>query len=243
MKIQHRGRGGPDDPTGQIGPDLYADARPLAGVEFEELIGSPAAPRPRAPRWTIVVLAVGAAVATMGLGGRLVGGPESGRNTDGIPAASVAAASQAILSSSTSVVAREARTDVAHLPLGFAVTQAAAPRPFGNGRLIVLGFVTRQQPVWVRLIDPDGSVTAEVTVESRPVDLGNPSAGALWAFEAVIEVPPALRSGGPETRALELWWTSEAGVTAICAIPLASPGALRGAPLPLLPLTLYAPCR
>jgi hypothetical protein len=248
MKLQHRGRGGPDDPMGRqaaehYAAEHYADGRPLPGVEFEELIGSPAAPRPRAPRWTTAVLAVGAAAATMGLGGHLLVGPESGRNADGIAAASRAAGSRAVLASAAPERSQALPSEGARLPLGFAVTEAAPVGPAGNDRLIVLGFVTRQEPVSVRLLDPDGSIAADVVVESRSVDLGQPSGGALWAFEAVLEVPPAARFGGPEGRALEVWWTSDPGVTAVCSVPLAGPGAHPGAPLPLLPLELYAPCR
>jgi len=243
MKLQDRGRGGPDDASGRSGPDVYADARPLPGIEFEELIGSPAAPRPRAPRWTTLVLAVGAAAATMGLGGRLLGGPESGRNADGLAVASIAAESPADLATTAPGPSKQASPASARLPLGFAITQAVAPGPSGNRRLIVVGFVTRQQPISVRLVNPDGSIAAGVIVESRAVDLGDPSAATLWAFEAVLDVPPVARSGGPESRALEVWWTSEVGVSVICSLPLAGPGAHPGGPLPLLPLELYAPCR
>lgn len=243
MKIQHRGRGAADDPTDPTGPDLYADARPVPGVEFEELIGSPAAPRQRAPRWTMVVLAVGAAAATMGLGGRLLGGPESRRNADGVAAASADPRSSAIPVHATPGRSTVGPSVGADLPLGFAVTQAAIQGPSGNGRLIVLGFMPRQEPVSVRLREPDGSIAASVVVQSRPVDLHERAGGALWAFEAVLEVPPTMRLGGPEGRLLEVWWMSEPGVTTICAIPLAGPGARHGAAMPMLPLPLYARCR
>jgi hypothetical protein len=243
MKIQQRDRGAADDPTGPTGPDLYADARPLPGIEFEELVGSPAAPRHRAPRWTMVVLAVGAAAATMGLGGRLLGGSESRRDADGIAAASADPRSSAILVHATPGGSSVGPSSGADLPLGFAVTQAAIDGPSRNGRLIILGFVPRQEPVSVRLRDPDGSIAASVVVQSRPVDLVERAGGALWAFEAMIEVPPTMRLGGPDGRLLEVWWVSEPGVTAICAIPLAGPGAHPGGAMPLLPLALYAPCR
>jgi hypothetical protein len=243
MNIQHRGPGAADDPTGPTGPDRYADARPVPGIEFEELVGSRAAPRQRAPRWTMVVLAVGAAAATMGLGGRLLGGPESRRDADGIAVASADPGSSAIPVHATPGRSTVGPSEGADLPLGFAVTQAAIQGPSGNGRLIILGFVPRQEPVSVRLRDPDGSIAASLVVQSRPVDLRERAGGPLWAFEAMLEVPPTLRLGGPEGRLLEVWWVSASSVTTICAIPLAGPGAHHGAAMAMLPLALYARCR
>jgi len=238
VKVQHRARGQSDDPTSRASVELYADVRPLPGIEFEELIGSPAAPRPRAPRWTVVVLALGAAAATMGLGGRLVGG-SLGRNVDDRVAASPFSPSPAPAASPARVVV-EPPAEPVGLPFGFAAGMVTSG-PAGQRPLLVVGFVGRRQWISLRLIEPDGAILASAHVETRPPAPG-PNAPGLQSFQAAVEVPGAARRGGPDSLALEISWSDDAGIGTVCTMPVGRPGVQARTDGALLVLVQYARC-
>lgn len=237
MKSQRARAATPGEGT-PAAAEAHVDARPAPGVEFEDIIGSPAAPRARSSRWMLLVLALAAGSATMGFGGRIFSGLDSGRNADGISPITTAVAPMPSSAPRPSPRSTGHVGAVSRMPLGFAV-QAAPPDRRWFGRLTIVGFLRGAAPLSARLLDPDGTTVASAVAATAAITTGG--SVHLWAFEVSLEVPPNGRTAGPDARTLAVSWTDEGLPTTVCVIPMGRSGP--GELVTVLSPDLYAACR
>lgn len=232
-----------------------SDQSTLAGVEFEELLSVGSGKPGLSRRWTAAVLAVMAGVVCMGLGGRAVlGAPDSNRNADPVAVAAGGSTSDpgapasAQTSESPEAAPASIPADPERLPLGFAIEPLPTSSRGGIQRIVVVGFVGRRQSVLLRVVEPDGTVAAATTAASRAGARSATTVPALWAFQAVLDIPPGARGSGPDSSVLEVRWTPEAGAEVLCSIPLPgtwpafAAGAEAAAVAASEPLTTMARC-
>jgi hypothetical protein len=212
-------------------------ARPIPGVEFEELLhvgsSSPGLPK----RWSAAFLAIMAGIVCLGFGGRWLGGPDSGRNADPFAVGAVrptdntdsamGSTKPGLIDSTPASRAPSTGSDSpqvpARLPLGFAIAVSARPGARTARRIVVVGFVPRLETIRVRILDPDGSVLASAVVESRSAN-GAKVGDGLWAFEANLDFVLSDRTAGPDGPELEIRWTDDVdvaiGADTLSVIPL-----------------------
>jgi hypothetical protein len=225
MKEQRRGRG-PSCVAVAIFPDGDRNdpraPRPFGVAESEVLIGGRATFSGSQRRWGTVALAVMAAIAFLGLGGRWTGlsgsaleadrlaalGRAPGHDPGAQPTAALASAQFTEL-----VVASPGKSSI-KLPVGFAIVDSSRATD-GTRRAVVVGYVAGRQAVAIRLLDADG-----VMLSARSIAGGaSKTARTLWSFQVPFEVPSHPRVGGPDGYEIEVRWIDAASIATICTVP------------------------